>query len=49
MEREREELIASVRRDAVDLSIAAAERLVEQRLDDEANRKLVREYLSEIG
>jgi F-type H+-transporting ATPase subunit b len=49
MEREREELVASVRRDAVDLSIAAAERLVSERLDDEGNRKLVRDYLSEIG
>ena len=49
MDREREELVASVRRDAVDLSIAAAERLVSERLDDEANRKLVRDYLSEIG
>lgn len=49
MDREREELIAAVRRDAVDLSIAAAERLVSERLDDEANRKLVRDYLSEIG
>lgn len=49
MDREREELIASVRRDAVDLSIAAAERLMSERLDDEANRKLVRDYLSEIG
>lgn len=49
MDREREELVAAVRRDAVDLSIAAAERLVSERLDDEANRKLVRDYLSEIG
>ncbi len=49
MEREREELTAAVRRDAVDLAIAAAERLVSERLDDEANRKLVRDYLSEIG
>ncbi|MFW6089297.1 MAG: F0F1 ATP synthase subunit B [Gemmatimonadota bacterium] len=49
MDREREELIAAVRRDAVDLSIAAAERLVSERLDDEANRRLVRDYLSEIG
>ena len=49
MDREREELIAAVRRDAVDLSIAAAERLVSERLDDEANRKLVRDYLAEIG
>ena len=49
MDREREELIAAVRRDAVDLSIAAAERLVSERLDDETNRQLVRDYLSEIG
>lgn len=49
MEREREELVAAVRRDAVDLSIAAAERIVRERLDDEGNRKLVRDYLSEIG
>ncbi len=49
MEREREDLVASVRRDAVDLSIAAAERIVRERLDDEGNRKLVRDYLSEIG
>lgn len=49
MDREREELIAAVRRDAIDLSIAAAERLVSEHLDDEANRKLVRDYLSEIG
>lgn len=49
MEREREDLVAAVRRDAVDLSIAAAERIVRERLDDEANRKLVRDYLSEIG
>jgi len=49
MDREREELVAAVRRDAVDLSIAAAERIVRERLDDEGNRKLVRDYLSEIG
>lgn len=49
MEREREELAASVRRDAVDLAIAAAERLVSERLDGESDRKLVRDYLSEIG
>ncbi len=44
--REREELIASVRREAVDLSLAAAERLIHERLDDEANRRLVREYIA---
>lgn len=49
MAREREELVASVRRDAIDLSIAAAERLINERLDDEGNRKLVRDYLMELG
>ena len=49
MDREREALVAEVRRDAVDLSIAAAERLIAEKLDDEDNRRLVRDYMSEIG
>lgn len=49
MAREREELVASVRRDAIDLSIAAAERLINEKLDDEGNRRLVRDYMTEIG
>ena len=46
--REREDLMTSVRREAVDLSLAAAERLVREKLDDEANRRLVREYIAEL-
>ena len=49
MDREREALVAEVRRDAIDLSIAAAERLISEKLDDEENRRLVRDYMSEIG
>jgi len=49
MAREREELVAGVRRDAIDLSIAAAERLINEKLDDESNRKLVRDYMTELG
>lgn len=49
MAREREELVASVRRDAIDLSIAAAERLINEKLDDAGNRKLVRDYMTELG
>lgn len=45
---ERQDLMESVRQEAVDLSLKAAERLVRQSLDDEANRRLVREYISEI-
>jgi F0F1-type ATP synthase membrane subunit b/b' len=38
-----------VRRDAIDLSIAAAERLINEKLDDESNRKLIRDYMTELG
>jgi F-type H+-transporting ATPase subunit b len=46
--REKDDLLASVRQEAVDLSLAAAERLLRERLDDDANRRLVREYISEL-
>lgn len=45
---ERERAIADLREEAVDLSIAAASRLVESKLDDQANRKLVTEYLASL-
>ncbi len=40
--------VAELRREAVDLSLAAASRLVEANLDDAANRKLVEEYLRSL-
>jgi len=46
---ERDRAVAELRREAVDLSLAAASRLIEQRLDDDANRKLVTEFLSSLG
>jgi F-type H+-transporting ATPase subunit b len=49
IEAEREVALDAVRRDAVELSIRAAERLVRQRLDAEDNRRLVREYLDELA
>ena len=45
---ERDKAIVALRREAVDLSIAAASKLVEANLDSEANRKLVTEYLAGI-
>jgi F-type H+-transporting ATPase subunit b len=45
---ERDQLVEEVRREAVEISIAAAERLLRARLDEEENRRLVREYLSEL-
>jgi len=46
--REKDDLLESVRREAVDLSLRAAEKLVRERLDDDANRRLVREYIAEM-
>jgi F-type H+-transporting ATPase subunit b len=46
--RDRDELVESLRKEAIDVSLAAAERLIRQELDSEANRKLVREYVQEL-
>ena len=43
---EKEKAILDLRREAVDLSIAAASKLIEANLDSEANRRLVTEYLA---
>ncbi len=48
MAREREEMFATVRKESVDLAIAAAERLIHERLDDEGNRRLVRDYMAGV-
>lgn len=46
---ERERAVAEVRREAVEVAIAAAGRVIGQRLDAAADRKIVEEYLTEIG
>lgn len=43
---ERDRALQELRREAVDISLAAASRLVGQRLDTETDRKLVQEYLA---
>ena len=45
---EQEKAISELRREAVDLSLAAASRLIDANLDDAANRKLVVEYLDSL-
>ena|SRR2546427_4231746 len=45
---EKEKAILALRKEAVDLAIAAASKLIEQKLDDEANRRLVLEYLASL-
>lgn len=46
---EKEKALAALRREAVDLSIAAASRLIEKNLSGDANRKLVADYISGIA
>jgi len=49
IEREHARLAADVRREAVDVALAAAERLLRERLDAEDDRRLVEEYVSRLG
>ena len=48
IESEKDKAILALRKEAVDLSIAAASRLIEQNLDTAANKQLVLEYLKSI-
>jgi F-type H+-transporting ATPase subunit b len=45
---EKEKALLALRREAVDLTIAAASKLIEAKLDTEANRRLVTEYLANL-
>jgi len=45
---ERDRAVTDLRREAVDLSLAAAGKLVGQRLDGEADRKIVLDYLATL-
>ena len=48
IEAEKEKAILALRREAVELSIAAATKLVQSNLDNDANRRLVLEYLATL-
>lgn len=45
---ERDRAIAELRREAVDLAIRGASKVIEQNLDDQANRKIVEEFLADL-
>jgi len=45
---EKEKALASLRREAVDLSLAAAAKLVGERMDSDTDRRLVTEYLDSV-
>ncbi len=46
---ERDRALAELRAEAVDLSLAAASKLIGQRLDTDGDRKLVQQYLGNLG
>ena len=45
---EKENAIAALRREAIELAIAGASKVIEKNLDDQANRKIVESFLSSI-
>lgn len=49
IETEKNNAIASLRREAVDLAIAGAGKVIERNLDSEANRKLVESFLGSVS
>ena len=49
IEAEKERAIADLRREAVDLAIAGASRVIERNLDDQSNRRLVESFLGSLG
>ena len=46
---ERDKAVAQLRREAVDLALAGASKVIEQNLESDKNRKLVESYLASIG
>ena len=49
IERERDAAIAELRKESVDLALAAATRLMQENLDQDKDRAIVERYLTELG
>lgn len=49
IENEKDRAIAQLRREAVDLALAGATKVIEQNLQSDKNRQLVESYLSSLG
>jgi F-type H+-transporting ATPase subunit b len=48
IETEKEKAIAELRREAIELAIAGASKVIEKNLDDQSNRKIVESFLASI-
>ena len=46
---EKDRAVVQLRREAVDLSLAAASKLIQERLDSSGDRKLVEQFIDSIG
>jgi len=46
---ERDKAVVQLRREAIDLALAGASKVIEQNLESDKNRKLVESYLASIG
>ena len=49
IESERDKAVVQLRREAIDLALAGASKVIEQNLESDKNRKLVESYLASIG
>jgi F-type H+-transporting ATPase subunit b len=49
IDNEKQKAVAELRREAVDLALAGASKVIEQNLDSSKNRQLVESYLSSLG
>jgi F-type H+-transporting ATPase subunit b len=49
IESEKDKAIMHLRREAVDLALAGASKVIEQNLESQKNRQLVESYLASIG
>jgi F-type H+-transporting ATPase subunit b len=49
IDREKEKAIVQLRREAIDLALAGASKVVEQNLESQRNRQIVESYLTSIG
>jgi F-type H+-transporting ATPase subunit b len=46
--RERDDAIADLRREAIDLAILGASKVIEKNLDDKSNRDLIEKFLTSL-
>lgn len=49
IEREREKVSFGLRKEAIDLALELSKKVIESNIDEEKNRKLINEFITEVG